>query len=55
MEMLRRESIYHKPFIHINNFDYDFYNIKRDDIILADYPLEEIKEKNPQIKFPIGI
>lgn len=55
MEMLRRESIYRKPFIHINNFDYDFYNIKRDDIILADYPLEEIKEKNPQIKFPIGI
>ena len=55
MEMLRRESIYHKPFIHINNFDYDFYNIKRDDIILADYPLEKIKEKNPQIKFPIGI
>ena len=55
MEMLRREPIYHKPFIHINNFDYDFYNIKRDDIILADYPLEEIKEKNPQIKFPIGI
>lgn len=55
MEMLRRESIYHKPFIHINNFDYDFYNIKRDDIILADYPLEEIKKKNPQIKFPIGI
>lgn len=55
MEMLRRESIYHKPFIRINNFDYDFYNIKRDDIILADYPLEEIKEKNPQIKFPIGI
>ena len=55
MEMLRREPIYHKPFIRINNFDYDFYNIKRDDIILADYPLEEIKEKNPQIKFPIGI
>ena len=55
MEMLRRESIYRKPFIHINNFDYDFYNIKRDDIILADYPLEEIKKKNPQIKFPIGI
>jgi thymidylate synthase len=55
MEMLRRKSIYHKPFIRINNFDYDFYNIKRDDIILADYPLEEIKEKNPQIKFPIGI
>ena len=55
MEMLRREPIYHKPFIYINNFDYDFYNIKRDDIILADYPLEEIKEKNPQIKFPIGI
>lgn len=53
--LLHREPIYHRAFIHINDFDYNFYNIKRNNIILADYPFEEVKKKNPQIKFPIGI
>ena len=33
----------------------NFYDFTLDDIKLMDYPREEIKKKNPQLKFPIGI
>lgn len=53
--MLNRESIPCKPYIYINPDKHNFYDITIDDIELRDYPLEEIKQINPQLKFPLGI
>lgn len=33
----------------------NFYDFTVDDIKIIDYPRAEIKEKNPQLKFEIGI
>ena len=52
-EMLKREPIDCKP--HIEVADKDFYDPTGDDIKVVDYPVEKIKKKNPQIKFPIAI
>ena len=54
-EMLYRDSIKCSPRIEINPEKHDFYNITMNDIKLIDYPREEIKKKNPQLKFPLGI
>lgn len=53
--MLLRESIPHSAYLEINPDKKDFYDITMDDIKLVGYPLKEIKEKNPQITFDIGI
>ena len=54
-EMLERESIDCKPYIWVNPDKHDFYEITVDDIRLMDYPRDEIKEKNPQLRFELGI
>lgn len=33
----------------------DFYKFTIDDFVLTDYPVDKIKEKNPQMKFDLGI
>ena len=54
-EMLGRESVECRPYIWLNPEKKNFYDFTLDDIKLMDYPREEIKKKNPQLKFPIGI
>lgn len=54
-EMLKRESIDCKPEVYINPDKTSFYDMTVDDIKIIGYPREEIKAKNPQLKFEIGV
>ena len=55
IEMLNREPITCDPKIMINEEKNDFYDIKLEDIKVEGYPLQRIKKKNPQLRFPLGI
>ena len=55
IEMLNREPITCDATIEINENKNKFTEFTPDDIYLDDYPKELIKEKNPQLKFPLGI
>ena len=55
IEMLNREPVNCEPEVMINSEKQDFYDMNLDDIKLEGVPRKLIKEKNPQIKFPIGI
>lgn len=54
-EMLSRESVECQPKIILNPNKTDFYDFTPDDIKIEDYPIQEIKKKNYQLKFPLGI
>ena len=54
-EMLNREPIDCNPHIEINPEKTDFYDMRPEDIKIEGYPLKKIKEKNPQLKFDLGI
>ncbi len=54
-EMLKREPVDCEPKIWLNPDKKNFYDFTVDDIKIIDYPREEIKEKNPQLKFDLGI
>lgn len=54
-EMLKREPIDCSPKIVINPEKTDFYDMTPKDIKIEDYPLQKVKEKNPQMKFDLGI
>lgn len=53
-EMLNREEIDCKPKIIIDD-NVNWKNVMPENIHIEDYPLESIKEKNPQMKFELGI
>ena len=53
--MLNREPITCSPKIVINENKTDFYDMEPEDIKIEGYPREQIKEKNRQLKFPLGI
>ena len=53
--MLKREPIDCNPRIVVNSESTNFYDVLPGDIKLVDIPREEIKEKNPQLFFPLGI
>lgn len=53
--MMNRESIKCTPMLKLNTDKTDFYSFTIDDFELIDYPIEKIKEKNPQLKFDLGI
>ena len=55
IEMLNRDPVNCEPYVYINPEKTDFYDMTMDDIKLEGVPRKLIKEKNPQIKFPIGI
>ena len=55
IEMLNRDPINLKPEIVLNEEKTDFYDFTLDDIKLNGYDRKLILEKNPQLKFPIGI
>lgn len=53
--MLQRTSIECTPSIWLNPEKKNFYDFTIEDIKVVDYPLAEIKEKNSQLKFELGI
>ena len=55
IELLNREPIDCSPKVEINPDKTNFYDIGVEDIKITGYPKELIKEKNPQLKFPLGI
>ena len=54
-ELLRRESVDCEPKIWVNPDVKDWYDYTPDDVRIEDYPLEEIKKQNPQIKLDIAV
>lgn len=54
-EMLKREPIDCNPKIVINSKSTNFFDVKLEDIKIEGLPTKEIKEKNPQLEFPLGI
>lgn len=54
-EMLKREPIDCDPTIFLNPEKEDFYDFTPKDIEIKGYPRQRIKEKNPQMKFDLGI
>ena len=54
-ELLAREPIDCNPKIVINPKVKNFFDVKVEDITIEGYPMDEIKKKNPQMKFEIGI
>lgn len=55
IEMLNREPITCKANIELNKEINNFEDYTPNDIKITDYPRDLIKEKNPQLKFPLGI
>ena len=54
-ELYQRKGVLCLPHVWINPDKTDFYDMTIDDIKIVDYPMKEIKEKNPQLKFDLGI
>ena len=54
-ELIRREPVECSPRLVLNPEKKDFFSFTIDDFTMEDYPLELIKEKNPQLKFELGI
>lgn len=53
--MLNRTPIECQPDVWINPEKTDFYTLIPEDIKIVGYPMAEIKERNPQLRFEIGI
>ena len=54
-ELIRREPIECNPRLILNPNKTDFFSITPEDFTLEDYPIDLIKEQNPQLKFDLGI
>lgn len=54
-ELLKREPIECHPEIYLNPDKHNFYDFTTEDIEVRGYPRKLIREKNPQMKFEIGI
>ena len=54
-ELIAREPVDCEPKIWLNPEKTNFYDFTIDDINITGYPRAEIKEKNPQMKFDLGI
>lgn len=53
--LLTREPVECNPQLMLNTDKTDFYEFTIGDFVLTDYPVDKIKEKNPQMKFDLGI
>lgn len=53
--LLTRESVECNPQLILNTDNTYFYEFTVNDFVLTDYPVEKIREKNPQMKFDLGI
>lgn len=54
-EIISRAPIECSPMLKLNAEGKSFFEIGIDDFSMNDYPVKEIKEKNPQLKFNLGI
>ena len=54
-ELLARKTVSCHPYFEVNPDIDNFYDFTQDDIVVKDYPIQRIKEKNPQMKFDLGI
>lgn len=54
-ELIRREPVECNPVIKLNEAKDNFYDFTPEDIKIEGYPRQLIKEKNPQLKFDLGI
>lgn len=54
-ELISRESIDCNPQLVLNPEKKNFYDVTVDDFSIQGYPKKLVKEKNPQLKFPLGI
>ncbi len=54
-EIVSRQEIDCSPVLSLNTGKTDFFDFTIDDFTLDGYPLFDIKRKNPQIKFDLGI
>ncbi len=55
LELLQREPVPCNPSIEVNPEINNFYDFKVEDITIKDYPIKLIRQKNPQMKFDLGI
>ena len=55
IDMLNRDPIDCKPKIVLNSNIDNFYDFTVDDVKIEGYPRKLIQEKNPQLKFPLGV
>ena len=53
--LLQRDLIDCNPKFYLKEGKTSFWDITVDDFVLEGYPLDAIKEKNPQLKFDLGI
>ena len=54
-ELIAREPVECNPVIKLNEAKDNFYDFTQDDVKIEGYPRQLIKEKNPQLKFDLGI
>ena len=54
-ELINRKPVECNPEIWLNPEKKNFYDFTVDDIKIINYPRDEIKNKNPQLKFDLGI
>jgi len=53
--MLSRDSVECHPYVEINPNKKSFWDLEPDDIKIVDYPVDKIKEVNPQLFFPLAV
>ena len=53
--MLNRDSVECEPEIWLNPEVTNFYDFTMKDIEVRGYPKKLVREKNPQLPFPLGI
>lgn len=54
-ELISREPVECSPRLVLKTDKTDFFDFTIDDFVLEDYPADVIKEKNPQLRFELGI
>ena len=54
-DLIAREAIPCEPELVLDTDKTDFYSFKWEDFKLVDYPTDEIKKKNPQPAFDLGV
>ncbi|HCE33839.1 MAG TPA: thymidylate synthase [Clostridiales bacterium] len=54
-ELIKREPVECSPRLVLNPDVKNFYDVTEADFTMEGYPLDEVKAKNPQLKFELGI
>lgn len=54
-EIIKRASVECNPRLVLKEGKTNFWDFTIDDFVMVDYPVNEIKEKNPQLQFDLGI